>query len=107
MKGKAYVDAGICGFDATVLSEAGDPLGKATVSIETECPNLKKLGASFQVDIMDVVQKGCTSETFKKLVGVIPVMHCPCPVTYGVFQTIKIAAQLALPKDVSLSFLKE
>ena len=107
MKGKAYVVAGFCGFDATVVSEADDPFGKATVSIETECPNLKKLGTSFQVNIMDVVQKGCTSKTFKKVVSVIPVMHCPCPVTYAVFQTTKIAAGLALPKDVTLGLSKE
>ncbi len=107
MKGKAYIDAGICGFDATIVAEVQDPLGKAQVSILTECPNLKSLGESFEVEIMDIVKKGCESETFKRMIEVVPAMHCPCPVVYGVFQTVKIASGLALPKDVIASLSKE
>ena len=107
MKGKAYIDAGICRFEATVVTETQDPLGKAQVSIRTECPNLKSLGESFEIEIMDVVQKGCESKTYKRMIEVIPAIHCLSPVVYGVFQKVKIAAGLALTEYVTASLLKE
>lgn len=107
MKGKAEVDAGICGFSAVIIAEAEDMMGTARVSLKTECPNLKKLGENLEVNIMDVVQKGCGSDFHKKMVEVIPVMHCPCPVTGGLFQAVKVAAGLALPKDFGTVLTKE
>jgi hypothetical protein len=55
VKGKAYIDAGICRFEATVVTETQDPLGKAQVSICTEYPNLKSLIKSSEIEIMDIV----------------------------------------------------
>jgi hypothetical protein len=107
MRGRAVVDAGICGFDTRVVAEAQDPFGKARVSLETACPNLVKMGDVFEVDIMDIVQKGCRSQSFDKLTEVVPVMHCPCPVTGAIFQSVKIAAGLQLPKDIHVELTKE
>jgi hypothetical protein len=107
MTGKAEVDAGICGFSAVIIAHAEDMMGNAQVSLKTECPNLKKLGESLEVNIMDLVQKGCGSDLHKKMIEVIPVMHCPCPVTCGLFQAVKIAAGLALPKDIDVVLTKE
>ena len=107
MRGKAIVDAGICGFDATVITEAQDPMGNARVLLNTECPNLSKLGECIEIDILDVVQKGCDSVSFRELNSVVPAMHCPCPVVSGIFQTVKTAAGLALPKDIHIIITKE
>jgi hypothetical protein len=107
MRGKAIVDAGICGFDATVVTEAQDPMGNARMLLKTECPNLIKLGESIEIDILDVVQRGCDSDSFRELNSVVPAMHCPCPVVSGIIQTVKVAAGLALPKDIHIVILSE
>jgi hypothetical protein len=107
MKAVAYVDAGVCGFEATVTAEVDDPLGKARVGIETGCGNLKKLGELLQPDIMDMMKKGGESEAGRMLNGVVPPSHYPCPVVYAVFQTVKIAAGLAIPKNVTVGLSKQ
>ena len=107
MTGKADIDAGVCGFRANIVAEAEDMMGSARVSIKTECPNLKKLGDHLEVSIMDLVKNGCGSGLHKKITEVIPAMHCPCPVTGALFQAVKVAAGLALPKDIQVSITKE
>lgn len=63
-------------------------MGNAKVLIITECPSLSKLGESVEIDILDVVQNGCDSVSFRELHSVVPAMHCPCPVVSGIFQAV-------------------
>jgi hypothetical protein len=77
------------------------------VGIGTECPNLKKLGERLEVGVMEIIQKGCASESFKAMARAMPAMHCPCAVMNAVFGAVKIAAGLALPKDIHVAFEKE
>ena len=104
---RARVEPGICGFTTVVTAEAEDFTGKAAVALDTACPNLKKLGDRFEVDIMDFVGRGCASESFGAMAEAMPAMHCPCAVMNAVFGAVKIAAGLALPKDISVTFEKE
>jgi hypothetical protein len=107
MKVRARVDPGICGFSTTVTAEAQDFTGNAAVTLDTGCPNLKKLGERFEVGIMDIVRKGCASDSFRAMAEAMPAMHCPCAVMNAVFGAVKIAAGLALPKDICVTFEKE
>ena len=107
MTGKADVDAGICGFGASIVADAEDMMGSAKVSMKTECPNLKKLGELLEVDIMDLVKNGCGSGIHRQMTEVIPTLHCPCPVTGALLQAVKVAAGLALPKDIKVVLTKE
>ncbi|RKX99680.1 MAG: hypothetical protein DRP54_06805 [Spirochaetes bacterium] len=106
MRAKAVVNAGVCGYGAVIIAEAKDAMGKALVSLDTECNNLKELGQNLEIEIMDVVQKGCSSEIFTQITQLVPNMHCPCPVILGIFEAVKIAAGLALPKDISIRLEK-
>ena len=107
MRVKAKVHPGICGFPAEVTAEAEGFSGSAEVSIATECPNLRKLGERFEVGITEYIQKGCASESFGAMARTMPAMHCPCAVMNAVFGAVKIAAGLALPKDILVTFEKE
>ncbi len=107
MRVKAKVQPGICGFDSEVTADVEDFTGNGVVGIKTECPNLKKLGERFEVGVMDYVKNGCASESFKAMAGAMPAMHCPCEVMNAVFGAVKIAAGLALPKDIHVAFEKE
>jgi hypothetical protein len=107
MTGKADVDAGICGFGAYIVADAEDMMGSAKVSIKTECPNLRKLGESLDVDIMDLMKNGCGSEAHKQITDAVPALHCPCPVTLALLQAVKVAAGLALPKDIKIVLTKD
>jgi hypothetical protein len=106
MRAEARVDAGICGYSAVVNVEAQDPLGTAAVTLDTECPHLMRLGEGLDVEIIDVVKGGCESETFRKLSSVVPAMHCPCPVVTGIFHAVRIAAGLALPREIRIALTK-
>jgi hypothetical protein len=107
MRVKAKVQPGICGFEADVTADVEDFTGNAVVGLKTECPNLKKLGERFEVGIMEYIQKGCASETFKAMARAMPAMHCPCAVMNAVLGAVKIAAGLALPKNIHVAFEKE
>jgi len=106
MRAEAHVDAGICGYSADVSAEAQDPLGTAVVTLDTECPHLTYLGKGFDVEIIDLVQNGSESETFRKLSSVVPAMHFPCPVMNGIFQVVRIAAGLSLPREIHIELTK-
>jgi len=107
MKGRAIVDAGICGFSADVTAESVDMIRPVNVTLKTDCPNLEKLGECFKVDQMDVIKNGCDSKIFKKLKDIIPAMHCPCPIMLAIHQAVKVAAGLALPKNIKIDISKE
>ncbi len=107
MRAEAHVEAGICGYSAVVSAEAQDPLGTAALTLDTDCPHLSRLGKSFDVEIIDMVQGGCESEIFRELSAAVPAMHCPCPVVTGIFQVVRIAAGLSLPKEIRIALTKD
>jgi hypothetical protein len=107
MRAEAHVDAGICGYSAVVSAEAQDPLGMAALTLDTDCPYMARLGKSFDVEIIDMVQGGRGSETFQKLSAAVPALHFPCPIVNGIFQAVRIAAGLSLPREIRIAFTKE
>jgi len=107
MRAVAKVEPGVCGFDSVVTADVEDFTGNARVSIQTSCPNLAALGGSLEVGVMDIVQNGCGSDFFRRMVQVMPAMHCPCAVMNALIGAVKVAAGLALPKDIRIVFTKE
>jgi len=107
MKGKAEVFAGICGFKAEIITESLDEMGKVRTKIDTDCPNLLKLGSVLEFNSFDITRSGCNTEIFKKFDSITPPMCCPCPLLNALYSTAKIASGLALPKDISITLSKE
>lgn len=106
MKGTADVEAGICGFSAYITACAEDAFGVATVTVKTDCPNFEGL-KKFEIDIMDTMKGGYDSEIYRSIRRNTPPLHTGCAVVNGIYQAVKVAAGLALPKDIVIRLKKE
>ena len=105
MNATADVEAGICGFSAHITAQADDAFGTCIVTVKTDCPNFEGL-ERFEVDIMDMMRGGYDSVLFRTIIGNTPPLHTACAVANGVYQAVKVAAGLALPKDIAVRLKK-
>ena len=98
------VFAGVCGF--TTLIRAKDTSRyKAVCTIESECPNCRKLGDAIgnqELNVMDELFKKGKSQVMKAAQANIP--HLSCPVAAGILKALEVSAGLAIPKDVTMKF---
>ena len=100
------VIAGICGFKTVIKVEK---LGKhkACCIIETGCPNHSKVAKALEpltLDAMDELFRKGKSQVMQACQGVIP--HASCPVPAAVLKALEVGVGLALPADVTVTFLK-
>ncbi len=101
----AKITAGICNFTTTVQAESSDQ-ETASITICTDCPNLKPLeGKTLEVDGM--------TECFGKIgEGEIYgwcrpyCRHAACPVPAGIVKATEVACGLALPKAAVIELEK-
>ncbi|MBS3970659.1 MAG: hypothetical protein KGZ94_11175 [Clostridia bacterium] len=100
----SQINGGICGFTTKVTST--DEGGKIKLSIETDCPNVKKLAEELtEVDPFNEVFKRATStKTYELASKHLP--HPACIVPCGILKAVEIEANLALPKDASVQVNK-
>lgn len=75
MKGIAVVDAGICGFSVYIEAEADDAFDICGVTVRTECPNIKEVGDTFEIDILDTMKHGYRSKFFSMIQQKTPPLH--------------------------------
>lgn len=106
---KVEIFAGVCGF--TTLVKAEDKGGyKASFTLESECPNWKKVDDFFggkDLNIMTELFKdkktgALNSEVLDTSLKMIP--HVSCPVISGILKALEVSVGLALPKDAMISF---
>jgi hypothetical protein len=103
---RAEVDAGICGFSTTIVAEA-ESMRKVKLSIESDCPQIKK--ASAELPEMDMLEELRAGLGHGHVYGVLSgcVRHVTCPVGSGILKAAEAAAGLALPKDATIKLTKE
>lgn len=92
------INGGICGFTTRVHVKKIDK-DTIKVSIDTECPNIKKV-AHLVDTVRPIKEIFCNlhqTEVYKKLLP--GMVHPSCLVPSGVLKGIEIEAGLALPKD--------
>lgn len=100
------VFAGVCGFTTVIKA---DPKGSysAVCTIETTCPNLKKVGAALGDEPLDVMTelfaKG-QSKVIATCTENLP--HVSCPVPAAILKALEVSVGLALPADPVLTFKK-
>ena len=99
---KVTIDSGICGF-TTTLTTACEDGQTVEVAIETDCPNLEKVGPTLGPydAYTEMFQKPHESEVYRTLSNHLP--HISCPIYCGFFKAIEVGASLALPKDAHLT----
>jgi hypothetical protein len=101
---KVVVFPGICGFSATIEV---NKIAKRNVSVSicSDCEHVSRLAEIFKdADIFDVLKP---QAFFVQTKAAECMLHAACPVPVGIVKTIEVEAGLALPKDVSIHFVKD
>ncbi len=103
---RARIDAGVCGFitDVAATSDDGQTV---TLSITSTCPHV--MNAAPDLTVVDayeeIFKKPVETTSYAVLSEHLP--HVACPVYTGVLKAIEAAANLALPRPSSITFLDE
>lgn len=103
---KVTVDSGICGF-RSVADVRSEDMQHAVITLKTDCPDLKPLEAeSFEVDaFVECFSKVGESAVYEWLRP--RCRHPGCPVPSGIIKGVEVACGLALPKDASISIVRD
>lgn len=99
------VSAGICGFKTKIRVEDRKKYN-ATVTIESECPNHKKVAAILEtatINMMDELFRKGKSQVLNACQGIVP--HLSCPVPAAVLKALEVGVGLALPADATITFI--
>ncbi len=101
---RANVHAGICGFHTVVEARATDDPRRVKLTIESECGAIRKLAESLtEVDpFREFTFRRDMPLTLEKAAEFCS--HAACPVPSGIIKTVEVAAGLALPADVTITF---
>ncbi len=102
---KVEVNPGACGMPAVIEVEKKD--GKTyAVRISSECEMVVKLSREIpELTLMDAFTRLLDNPVYRH--GAACLKHAACPVPSAVLKALEVEAGLNLPRDVSITFLKE
>ena len=102
---KAVIQPGACGMPATVEVVKKDSK-TYLLKISSECEMVVKLGREVpELTIMDAFKRLLDNPVYRK--GATCLKHVACPVPSAILKALEVEAGLNLPKDVSITFVKE
>ena len=103
---RTEIDAGVCGFFTRVRAVSDDGQN-VEIDISSTCPHISAAAPALKsVDAYaEIFTKPHQTRTYEVLSEHVP--HVACPVFTGVLKTIEAAANLALPRPSSITFLDE
>jgi hypothetical protein len=102
---KIQIQPGACGMPVTVEVKKKDKK-TFSVTITSECKMAEKLGAEIpELTLMDAFKRVLDNPVYTK--GATCLKHVACPVPSGILKALEVEAGLAVPKDVSIIFVKE
>jgi len=110
MKAKAQVDAGVCGFKATIIAESVD--GQfVTFDIAADCEKNQALAAKLRelgpIDAFQEISPAADGRVMGTVRSTLKGCCSACAIPVGVFKAMQVAAGLALPKDIAIAITKE
>ena len=96
------IDSGICGFCTTVRA-SGDGDRVVRLQFESTCEYVQKLAEHLEeVDpYREISYRGEGPLTFQLASQYL--VHPACPVPSGIIKAVEVEAELAVPKDASIS----
>ncbi len=102
---KVEVNPGACGMPAVIEVEKKD--GKTyAVRISSECEMVVKLGKEIpELTMMDAFKRLLDNPVYRHGSGCLK--HAACPVPSAVLKALEVEAGLNLPRDVSITFVRE
>jgi hypothetical protein len=97
---KAKVEAGICGFVASIEATAGGR--QITLRIISDCPRVQKMAETLtEVDGLAVIGPRSRPNPIKEAAAEAR-LHAACVVPTAIIKAIEVSAGLALPRDVHI-----
>ena len=99
---KVVVEAGICGFTATI-EVTKVSAHKVRVVIVSECEMLSEMGSQLEeLDWRDALRPQGNSPVCNAVFK--HTEHAACPVPSAILKAIEVEVGMALPRDVSVRF---
>ena len=102
---RLLINPGACGMQVQVDVEQKD---KKTFSltVTSECSMVQKLGQQVsELTSMDAFKQLVENPVYIK--GAACLKHAACPVPCGILKALEVEAGLNVPRDVTMSFVKE
>ena len=101
------VEAGICGF-VTDIEASSEDSQNVNFKLKTNCAKIAKLSNKLvPVDSYNEIKEGFNGELYKIIMQELGGCCAGCAVPVGLFKSMQVAANLALPKDVIIKITKE
>jgi hypothetical protein len=102
---KVVIHPGACGMLVRVEVEKKDAK-TYSVRIDSECEMVLKLGKEIpELTMMDAFKRLLDNPVYTK--AAICLRHVACPVPAAILKALEVEAGLNLPRDVSITFVKE
>jgi len=102
---KIVINPGACGMPVTVEVEKKDAKTYA-VNIGSECKMVVRLGKEIaELTMLDAFKRLLDNPVYTKAAACLK--HVACPVPSAILKALEVEAGLNLPKDVSITFIKE
>lgn len=96
------VNAGVCGFK-TVITAVYDDMMTADLIIESDCPQVRKMAEGMKsVDVFKAIETPFTENPV--YIGANELSHGACPVPCAIIKAVEASAELALKKNVTMTF---
>lgn len=103
---KATIDAGVCGFRTEVLAHCDDSQ-HVSFDLTTPCENVQALADALPtVDAFAEIGCGFDGQVMTAVRDCFQGCCSGCAVPVGVFKAMQVAAKLALPQNVTMTFEK-
>ena len=102
---RIFVEPGICGFSCQVEARRQDKQRAIIQITGSECELIQKLAENLkEVTVEDIFTPHTKNPVFKaaELAG----CHLTCPVPVALLKAAEAALELALPRDVCISFVQ-
>ncbi len=99
------INPGACGMPVTVEVEKKDAI-TYSVKVGSECKMVVKLGKEIsELTMIDAFKRLLNNPVYTKAAACLK--HVACPVPAGILKALEVEAGLNVPKDVSITFVKE
>ncbi|MHB1347666.1 MAG: DUF6951 family protein [Candidatus Humimicrobiaceae bacterium] len=103
---KTKVEPGVCGFIASIEANLRD-YQFVTLNVKSGCKNIKKIAELLkEFDAYNEIKEGFDGEFYKIIRENLKGCCAGCAIPIGMFKSMQVAANLALPKDVSIKIEK-
>jgi len=110
VKAQVEIDAGACGFRTQGLAQSEDGQ-HVSLSIQTDCEKIGQLAAALAdrqpLDAYQEISPAGESVFMATVRDTLKGCCAGCAVPAGLFKAMQVAAGLALPKDISITLVKE